>query len=534
MPEPAPSLGFERLGALSVADRELGVVVDVSHAGLEPRELEALGPALARALAAMAELEAGAIKNADEGRMVGHYWLRAPTLAPSPELTRAIVEAEAQVHAVASAVAAGALRPEKSGRFRHAVVVGIGGSALGPQLVVDALSAGARGAGALALHFADTPDPDGSDRLRAALGEELDATLTVVISKSGGTKETRNGMLELAQAYRARGLAFGAHAIAITQAESELDRFAVSEGFLARLPMWDWVGGRTSVTSAVGLLPAALAGVDVGGFLRGAATMDVLTRRTEPSANPACLLAAALHHAGHGTGERALVVLPYKDRLALFSRYLQQLVMESLGKREDRQGRVVTQGLTVYGNKGSTDQHAYVQQLRDGRDDVLACFVEVLVDRAGASLEVEPGTTSGDYLTLFLHGTRRALDACGRPSVLLSLERLDAASVGALVALFERTVGLYAELVDVNAYHQPGVEAGKRAAAELIALQGAVISVLPSERGLAATARELAATLGVSDLEGVLAIVRHLAANGRAHRAAAPDAAWYDERYWRG
>ena len=117
-----------------------------------------------------------------------------------------------------------------------------------------------------------------------------------------------------------------------------------------------------------------------------------------------------------------MVVLPYKDRLLLFSRYLQQLVMESLGKEQDLAGRSVHQGLTVYGNKGSTDQHAYVQQLRDGTAELLRDVRRACCATATApSLEVEPGATSGDFLDGFLLGTRRALHESGRPSLTITI-----------------------------------------------------------------------------------------------------------------
>ncbi|MDD2336742.1 MAG: glucose-6-phosphate isomerase, partial [Geobacteraceae bacterium] len=135
------------------------------------------------------------------------------------------------------------------------------------------------------------------------------------------------------------------------------------QGWLARFPMWDWVGGRTSVTSVVGLLPAALQGIDIDAFLEGASRCDALTRLPSNHKNPAARLALVWFHATSGKATRDMVVLPYKDRLLLFSRYLQQLVMESLGKEKDLSGKVVHQGLSVYGNKGSTDQHAFVQQL---------------------------------------------------------------------------------------------------------------------------------------------------------------------------
>jgi len=288
----------------------------------------------------------------------------------------------------------------------------------------------------------------------------------------------------------------------------------VVAGFFARFPMWDWVGGRTSVTSAVGLLPATLQGVDVGSLLDGAAAMDEATRRPAARENPAALLALAWHALGEGRGAKAMVVLPYKDRLILFSRYLQQLVMESLGKERDLQGRVVHQGLTVYGNKGSTDQHAFVQQLRDGTPDFFVTFVRVLKDREGASLEVEPGATSGDFLDGLLLGTRRALFESGRPSITLTVRDVSPRSLGLLIALYERSVGLYASLVGINAYHQPGVEAGKRAAAAVLDLQRCALAALRERGAAGATCEEVAAAAGAADeVETVFHVLERLAAN---------------------
>ena len=506
---------------------ELGMGIDVGAMALDAAVLEQLRPAMEAALASMRALEAGAIANADEQRQVGHYWLRAAALAPEPAIAEAIVVAREQVQALAADIHAGRLAPQTAAHFEHAVLVGIGGSCLGPQLVYDALgrtgqmaAAGNGPAGdqrtgqkrdGLALHFIDNTDPDGVDRLLAQLGEGLSRTLVVVISKSGGTKETRNGMLEMRAAFERKNLTFGAHAMAVTSVGSKLDDYAVEHGFLARLPMWDWVGGRTSVTSTVGLLPAALQGVDIDELLGGAAVMDILTR-TEKDLwqNPAALLAAAWFDAGEGRGRRAMVMLPYKDRLVLVSRYLQQLVMESIGKRLDRDGVEVTQGLTVYGNKGSTDQHAYVQQLLDGPDNFFVTFLHVLRGRQGDSLEVEPGVTSADYLFGFLRGTRRALAERGRRSLTIWLERLDARRLGAIIALYERAVGLYAELVNVNAYHQPGVESGKRAAADTLALHQRVLAAA-GEAPLDVEA--LAAAAGTEDYDEVLAIALHAAEN---------------------
>jgi len=489
---------------------EIALSLDISRMKFGDSFFADMEPAMQRAFAAMGELEKGAVANPDEGRMVGHYWLRNSTLAPSPDLRREIDDTVAQVTRFSHRVHIGELATPAGERFRNFLVIGIGGSALGPQFVADALSSPAD---PLKPFFLDNTDPDGMDRVFGELGSDLARTLVVVISKSGSTKETRNGMLEGQAAYNKAGLEFARYAVAVTGLGSELDKVALAEGWIERFPMWDWVGGRTSVTSAVGLLPAALQGIDILALLDGAGACDGITRSTDTLKNPAALMALMWHYATNGRGEKDMVMLPYKDRLLLFSRYLQQLIMESIGKELDLDGKVVCQGLTVYGNKGSTDQHAYVQQLREGVANFFVTFIEVLQDRAETSMQVEDGITSGDFLFGFFQGTRTALYEKGRESMTITVDRVDAATIGALIALFERTVGLYASLVNINAYHQPGVEAGKKAAGVVIALQKSVIGVLEKNR-LGMTAGEVAVKLGSPDqAESVFAILRHLAAN---------------------
>src|SRR4029079_16551898 len=196
----------------------------------------------------------------------------------------------------------------------------------------------------------------------------------------------------------------------------------------------------------------------------------------------------------------------------LFSKYLQQLVMESLGKEKDLSGKVVNQGIAVFGNKGSTDQHAYVQQLRDGQNNFFVTFFEVLTDRKGPNLFVEPGITSGDFLVGFYLGTRTALFEKGRESLTLVINSVSEFSVGMLIALFERAVGFYASLININAYHQPGVEAGKKAAASVIQTQTAVVRLL-KEKGERLTAADISRRLQNEDVETVFKICEHLSAN---------------------
>ena len=212
---------FERFRSFHFHDARLRLSLDVSRIEFEEGFFERMEPRMAEALAAMAELEAGAVANPDEKRRVGHYWLRAPELAPEPDLRAAIEGAVARALAFAADVHAARIRPERASRFRSVLVIGIGGSALGPELVTAALGTPAD---RMKIFFFDNTDPDGMDRTLDAIGDGLGETLTVVISKSGGTKETRNGMLEAEAAYKRLGLSFGRHAVATTGEGSELGR----------------------------------------------------------------------------------------------------------------------------------------------------------------------------------------------------------------------------------------------------------------------------------------------------------------------
>ncbi len=513
------SATWDRYCKYLIADQDLGFSLDVSRVRFEASDLSTLLPRMQQALEAMQALEAGAISNPDENRMVGHYWLRSPELAPTSEIAGEIRDTQAAIADFADEIHEEQAASEDSG-FQYLLIVGIGGSALGPQFVAQALGTPFD---PMLTYFIDNTDPDGIDQILDELGGLLATTLVVVVSKSGGTPETRNGMLEVQRAFHQAGLNFAGNAIAVTQVGSKLDQLAKAEGWLKTFPMWDWVGGRTSVLSAVGLLPAALQGIDTGALLDGAAAMDRLTRQSDPLRNPAALLALMWHHIGGGRGAKDMVILPYKDRLCLFSRYLQQLVMESLGKELNRQGNTVHQGIAVYGNKGSTDQHAYVQQLRDGVPNFFATFIQVLKDReldvddegelSEFDFEVEPGITAGDYLQGFLLGTREALFDSGRDSITITVNEVNGRSVGALIALYERAVGLYAELIDINAYHQPGVEAGKQAAATILELQSKVVAHL-KHVGEPQTVEQVATALGLPDrTESVYKLLEHLAAN---------------------
>ncbi|MGJ8671707.1 glucose-6-phosphate isomerase [Rubritalea sp.] len=487
---------------------DLGFTLDLSLMDMTAGFSNEMQPKIDRALSDMVALEAGAVVNPDEGRMVGHYWLRDADLAPNDTIKAQITEPLAALKEFAEKVLTGEIAPPNGGRFENLLIVGIGGSALGPQFIYDALGEDSK----LDTYFFDNTDPAGLDRTLRAIGGGLNKTLVLVVSKSGGTPETRNGMLEAQEFFESEKLDFSKHAVAITGEGSKLYNYATENNWLTTFPMEDWVGGRTSIMSTVGLVPAALQGIDIDAFLAGAAAMDKKTRSPSQSDNAALKLALGWYTAGNGKGEKDMVILPYKDSLSLFSKYLQQLVMESLGKEHDLDGNVVNQGIAVYGNKGSTDQHAYVQQLRDGVKNFFATFVEVRKGRDGVSIEVDPSITSADYLQGFLRGTRKALHESGRNSITISIDEVTPFTVGMIIALYERAVSFYASLVNINAYHQPGVEAGKAAATTFLELLNQVRGALT---GWDKTAGDIAEATDNSTEDVYHALV-HLAANGEA------------------
>ena len=249
---------------------------------------------------------------------------------------------------------------------------------------------------------------------------------------------------------------------------SNLDREANLSNWLRVFHMAESIGGRTSETSIVGHLPAALAGVDFRAFLEGACKMDIWTRNADYRKNPAYMLAAMWYLAGDGKGNKNMVIVPYSDRLILLSRYLQQLVMESLGKQKDLDGNTVHQGLNVFGNKGGTDAHAYIQQLNDGRNDFFITFIEVLKD--SMNIPISKGITMGDYLHAFKTGLSNALKSRQRQVIQIQIKEVSPFSLGMLIALYERAVAVYAELININAFHQPGVQAYKLASKGIIKL----------------------------------------------------------------
>ncbi len=482
--------------------------LDISKMDIPSSYFKSIGAKLEAAYEGIKKIESGEIMNVDEKRMVGHYWLRNHEIAPTADIKNEIFGTVEKIKNFVRDVHNGKITSPTGVKFENVLLIGIGGSCLGPQFVSRALSTKSD---KMSTYFMDNTDPDGIDMVLSSLESELDKTLVIVISKSGGTVETRNGMVETKHFYTSRGKDFASHAIAVTGVGSLLYNTCISENWLDFFPMWDFVGGRTSVMSAVGLLPLALQGIDIDELMRGARMCDNQTRIADFNKNPAAILASTWLYMGDKAKGTSMVMLPYKDRLELFSKYLQQLVMESLGKTFDLDGKAVYEGLPVYGNKGATDQHSYVQQLLEGPDNYFAVFIEVLKDREGASEIVLENSTSGDYLSAFYMGTRAAMEEKGRKNVTITVPKVSEFTVGLLIALFERAVSIYALAVNINAYHQPGVESGKKAANKIIAVKNQAVEELA--KGGDFTAKELSEKIGC-DFEMLFKILRHLGANG--------------------
>jgi len=373
--------------------------------------------------------------------------------------------------------------------FETVVVVGIGGSSLGGRAVAEALL------GAFwnlrtpeerehypRLYFLENADPDSTSELMAHL--DLSRTLFNVVSKSGSTAETMAQFLVLEEAVRtevgteqARG-----HFLFTTDPEEGVLRALAREREIPTLPVPPDVGGRFSVLSSVGLLPAAVTGVSLEELLEGAAEMESRCRTPVLVENPGGMVATLLHRAHTEAGRPIHVFMPYADRLRAFALWFQQLWAESLGKALDREGREVHAGPTPLAALGAVDQHSLLQLLMEGPHDKVVCFVRVR-QRAEAvpipdSHEDRPALSylGGHSLEALLdteqRATAEALRQGGRPSLLLEVERLDARAMGGLFMLLEIATVYAGALYGVDPLDQPGVELGKRLTYGLLGREG--------------------------------------------------------------
>ena len=363
------------------------------------------------------------------------------------------------------------------GRFDDVVVLGIGGSALGPIALRTALrpsgwnslTAEARG-GMPRLQVLDNVDPETIAALLSRLA--LDRTLFIVTSKSGGTAETmaqflivRGRLVEALGEAKARE-----HVVFVTDpARGSLRPIAAAEG-IAALDIPPNVGGRFSVLTPVGMLPAALIGVDVGALLAGAADMATRCESDDLSRNPAGTFAMLQWLADTRSGKHIHVLMPYSDPMRDFAAWFVQLWAESLGKVQP--GGSSSVGPTPIAALGATDQHSQVQLFMEGPADKTVTFVAVAeratdlaIPRAYAEvpeLAYLGGHTLGELIDIEQRATAGALARRGRPNMTITLDRVDPWHVGALIQLLETATAYAGDLYGIDAFNQPGVELGKQ------------------------------------------------------------------------
>ncbi len=483
----------DRLSRLTL--EAAGLVVDLSK---QAWTLEALDACLD--LARVAEVESargrlfeGFAVNTSEHRAVLHPALRAPDGAAFTALGEAVsaeVEAtRAKMGRLADEVRSGAARGATGQPFRTVVHIGIGGSDLGPRLVWEALRPLDA---AIDLRF--VANVDGAEIDSALWGLDPATTLVVVVSKTFTTLETLANA-EAARAWLHANLGEDgarAHFVAVSAAPEQAVAFGVMPDRVFAFA--DWVGGRFSVWSAVGLSCAIGLGFEAfKGFLDGAAAMDVHFTSTPLARNAPVLMAVAQVFNRNGLGRPIRAVVPYAQRLRLLPAFLQQLEMESNGKRVTRDGRPVLRATAsaVFGDAGTNGQHAFFQLLHQGTDVIPVDFVLVrdgegpagmqakllangiaqaealMVGRAEAEVRQEleaRGVEAGEIETL---APQRAFPG-DRPSTTLLMDRLTPQTLGALIALYEHKTFVEGVIWGINSFDQWGVELGKTLATRIL------------------------------------------------------------------
>ncbi|MGH7584268.1 MAG: glucose-6-phosphate isomerase [Gemmatimonadales bacterium] len=366
------------------------------------------------------------------------------------------------------------------GRFDHLLVLGIGGSALGAKALLNALKpphwnerSGEERGGLPTLTVLENVDPV---TVEAVLGRfDPRRTLVNVISKSGGTAETlaqylvtRHWLESALDEATARE-----HLVLTTDPEKGALRAIARTEKITAFDVPPGVGGRYSVLTAVGLVPAALLGIDVAALLRGAqAAVDRAAAAKDLASDDAARWAAWQWQAQASRAANVHVVMPYSDRLREFAEWYRQLWAESLGKKHDRDGREVFRGPTPVGAVGVTDQHSQVQLFIEGPFDKTITFIRVgdtmtgvpIPARAGLGPELSylPGKTLGALFDTELHATREALRSQGRMSMTIEVDTVDAEHLGELIMFFQIATGFAGIWYDVNPFDQPGVELGKK------------------------------------------------------------------------
>ena len=372
-------------------------------------------------------------------------------------------------------------------KFKYFVVLGIGGSALGPIMAFNALCH---------LHYNELPPSkrkgpkfyveDNVDPVRmAALLDVIEPEKTCfnVISKSGATSETMTQYLIISDILKNKGVDVAENMIFTTDA-ARGNLLKIDQTFGGRIKKYvlpDGVGGRFSELCPVGLLPAAVLGIDVKGMLAGAAYMDGLCSRPSVSKNPA-LACAALQYITMQDGKNINVLMPYSDNLKLMADWYCQLWAESLGKAVDYDGNVVNAGTTPVKSLGVTDQHSQVQLYIEGPFDKVITFISV--DEYATPMPIPHGCedipdvgflgghTMQELIQAENKATAYALAMAGRMNYTIHMPAVNAFTLGQLMYLLELQTAYTGAMLNINTFNQPGVENGKKATFALLGKNG--------------------------------------------------------------
>jgi glucose-6-phosphate isomerase len=357
-------------------------------------------------------------------------------------------------------------------RFDDVVILGTGGSSLGGRSLYALVDAGwGPPVGTPRLHFMDNVDPHSFDALFGRLTPARTGLL--VISKSGGTAETLSQALACFAWLQAAGVEIASHAVAIAEdADNPLRRLSARHGLVV-LDHDPGVGGRYSVLSLVGMLPAMIAGLDAAAIREGAAAvLDETLAAKGPADSPPAVGAAVNIALAEENGVGATVLMPYSDRLAPLAQWFRQLWAESLGK----DGK----GTTPINAVGTVDQHSQLQLYLAGPNDKM--FTIVMTEAGGDPLDTaiaaDPaldyltGRSMGDLLDACQRGTADTLAAAGRAVRVISLECVDERAMGALMMHFMLETIIAAHLLDIDPFDQPAVEDGKQRARRYLDAMG--------------------------------------------------------------
>jgi len=382
-----------------------------------------------------------------------------------------------------------AIAAAAKGKFENFIGLGIGGSALGNLCLHSALNhfhhnelSAKQRKGLPRVYVPDNVDPDRMNALFDIVN--LKKTCVNVVTKSGNTAETMSQFMvivdKLSKAVGRKNLP--KHLIVTTDREKGNLKDIARELGLMTLEVPDGVGGRFSVLTPVGLLSAAFSGIDIDELLAGAAAMDKRCLSPDPAKNPAMLFAGLTYLATEEQGKNIHVMMPYSNRLYLLADWFRQLWAESLGKRVNRKGKVVNCGPTPVKALGATDQHSQVQLYVEGPYDKLTCFLRVenferdlaiprlFKDKDG--IAYLGGQSFGALLNAEQAATEVALTQNQRSNMCLKVPAVNAFTMGQLIYLLEAATAYAGELYNIDAFDQPGVEAGKNATYALMGKKG--------------------------------------------------------------